>query len=410
MKIVHISVVLISVLVLFGACNIFDPLYSDDGSDTFEKALSNADAAMKDNEYEIAIKLYKKALDMRPDSSQAMVRISRAYLLGYFNMREAENIMNAVLTADLTDSETDFLTDINTNDIARSVEGLSNATWWRAPVSGIDRTTGKSLYDTTTKTFSGLFGSDGDISATNRTAMLNYLIMKTVEVAFRVHKNFQITKDLRVQIQADVVDLTNRVLTFMEDVAIYTNAVKDFLLSLEEADTQAEFEGLVVQLEKLDAMQNDGWTDEEEVDPDTGEFIEHTALKIQFGEVYDKLDALSCSLDDAYAQLRATLVEDTGPASIKSLIQVAEVLLFLFRDSSLQDSFITKASDSLANLLDGLDGNLFASLDEEVGNVLDKLREQKDNLHACGEQTLPNDPINVPGVGERYIKSNWFED
>ena len=116
------TTVLQAVLLVFllASCNVFDPLYSDEGADDFDKALSNAEAAMKRDDYATAVDLYIGALGKKPTSSEAMIGLSSAIVLRDIQIKDVPTLMNAIFNIDASGT--------NTNSFPSSLRQLPRQT------------------------------------------------------------------------------------------------------------------------------------------------------------------------------------------------------------------------------------------------------------------------------------------
>ena len=226
--------------ILLASCNVFDPLYSDDGADDFDKALSNAEAAMKRDDFSAAVQLYIEALGKKPNSSEAMIGLSSAIVLRDIQIKDVPTLMNAIFNIDASGTNTNsFLSSLSTPSAdykAKIIAAVSNAAWYRAPVIGIDRVTGSVRLGSNNLPWALPSESDGVIPSTDRNVTLNYLIIKAVHVALTVQEQFVVTQSLVANIDTDALttfdatqlvstnELANRA-TFTNFHVSYTNTI-----------------------------------------------------------------------------------------------------------------------------------------------------------------------------------------
>lgn len=208
--------VLVLLALVLSSCNIFDPLYSDDNGDEFGKAISNAEAAMKRDDFSSAVTLYGDALRIKPTSSQAMLGLSSAIILRDIQIKDVPALMNAVFNVDPSGTNTNtFLSGLSlTNKDYKNkvLLAASNAAWYRSPVIGINRLTGQVRLGTNHLPLALPSESDGVIPATDRNATLNYLIVKSVHVALVVQDQFAVTRSLVASIDTNAMtsfDISN---------------------------------------------------------------------------------------------------------------------------------------------------------------------------------------------------------
>jgi hypothetical protein len=344
---------------LLGACNVFDPLYSDTGSNDFEKTLANAEAAMKRDDYGTAAQLYEAALSQRSNSSVAMLGIASAILMRDVEIRDIPALMNAVFNINLTNrqnGETNSFIDNAkiSDDIEIIAEAASNAAWWRSPVNGIDRASGKISLDGQDLPFVTAGESDGVIAATNANAILNYIIIKTIHIAFEVQKKFELAEDLQARISdEDWEDLTSSYDT--NDIVLAVAANGGTLPPAKDAEFKADF---------------------------LAKYAELTNAAAEF-----KLISVS-------------IISDSVNTSPDNLVGVADAMLRLFEQpgSSMNSSTVGTVRNAINDIRIGLDG--LRSSFETGGEVYEALLELDDFIEEL--RNFGADDVTYPG------KTNWF--
>ncbi|MCK4907062.1 MAG: hypothetical protein KAS64_05900 [Spirochaetes bacterium] len=215
-KFVFISpIILLFLIFIFSACNMYDFTHSDGESDDMEVLLGNADAAWKANDYDLALNLYKKAIDLEGAgglvNSRARIGYSSVILYKYMELSDIPILVESMLSIDSSDSSNSFLTNQLTGPQAYEISldiylsnvtyALSNSVYYRAPVFGIDPATG--IITTDGFGIPYATNSDGLISSSDRGAMLNYLIIKAVNVALSVQESLAVAGDLIASIDSD---------------------------------------------------------------------------------------------------------------------------------------------------------------------------------------------------------------
>lgn len=204
-----LQTVVVLMMLLLASCNVFDPLYSDDGADEFDKALSNAEAAMKRDDFSTAVNLYLEALRKKPTSSEAMIGLSSAIILRDIQIKDVPALMNAIFNIDASGTNTNtFLSSLSTPTVdykARIMAAVSNAAWYRAPVIGINPVTGAVRLGPDNLPWALPSESDGVIPTSDRNVTLNYLIIKAVHVALTVQEQFVVTQSLVANIDTDAL-------------------------------------------------------------------------------------------------------------------------------------------------------------------------------------------------------------
>jgi len=371
--IVHLAVIL-SFLMLLGACNIFDALYPDDGSSNFDRALANAEAAMKRDDYKGAYDLYKKALEMRPNSSAARIGIASAIIMDRVYISDIPHLMNSVFNIDIAGENEEYADLLGKlkgpGELGITVEeyidiiteALGEAAYWRAPVNSIDPVTGIMATDSSGMPAIDPEKSDGVIEATNCNSILNYIICKTMEAAFKARKNFVIAKNLAASVDA----------SFINDYPIPTeDEVKNDILS--------------------------------------GTFNEDQ-YKETFTNFYTIFTNTYTELAHAYTNLKASFTDNSTNTSLENLAGTAKGLQHILENTKGMNENITETVSNAVFRIDYGLGKLKDSFDESDGliaNALVDLEAFETDLKNFGEKEIRDTDLGFPDMGEVF-KHSWF--
>lgn len=193
--------VLFAIMALVSACNIYAFTQGDDESSDLEVMLGNADSAMQNNDYGKAANLYFKVIEADVSNSRARVGYASAILMRDMEITDVPVLLNSIINADSSASNEGYLTNLQ-GRAGQSMEEyrsnvkytVSNASYYRAPVIGIDPMSGYINLGTNGEPVAT--ASDGIIPANDRTVMLNYLITKSVHVAMVIQDRFDVSGDL----------------------------------------------------------------------------------------------------------------------------------------------------------------------------------------------------------------------
>jgi hypothetical protein len=361
---------------LLGACNVFDPLYSDTGSNDFEKTLANAEAAMKRDDYNNAVSLYKTALGMRTNSSVAMVGLASAILLRDVEIKDIPALMNSVFNIDLTNTQGGITNsfvkgDGISDDIKTIAEAASNAAWWRAPVSSIDRVSGKITVDGQGLPYMNARTSDGVIAATNANAILNYVIIKTLHITFEVQKQFELAEDLRARI--DVEGFQKKY-----EVSVISNAFAEEAIEAIESGNPAGVQAL-----------------------DAG-------YKAEFKRDYAEITNARAEID----LIRESIVSTHGNTSSENLMEVAEAMVRVVEKqySDNGNSTVATVKLAIADIKEGL-SYLKESLRDggEIDGQIDALDYFINEIEEFAAMEIDSEDLDLPGP-PIPIKTNWLSN
>jgi hypothetical protein len=352
MKVVHLCIVLISALMLFGACNVFDWLYSDDGADTFEKALANAEAAMKRDNYKSAVQLYERALKMRTNSSEAMIGLASATLMSRVNVSDIPKLVTAIFNINVSGepgSDDPFAEDflVMEQDYRETmVDALNLAAFIRAPVNAIDPETGVIR----TNDVTGLpelpspDASDGVIAVTDSNSILNYIILKTAEVSLWVQDSFEVTKNLEARLKVADAEMGDELQELTDEVVAYI-AASTLDPSVLNTDKELEFQ-----------------EDFEDFRSSFADFI--------------------AEMDEVYEEFKETLTGTGKNTSLPNLIDVAEALVAVVKNTpGMSPSIVENVEQAVTEISYGLN-NLQKSFTDpnKDGSVLKGINDLKKTL------------------------------
>ncbi|MDR2734492.1 MAG: tetratricopeptide repeat protein [Spirochaetota bacterium] len=363
---VHLAVVL-SFLVLLGACNVFDALYPDDGSSNFERALANAEAAIKRNDFAEAVKLYDKALVLKPTSSVAMMGIASAIIMNDVVLMDIPLLMNSIFNIDVSaeGAASSFLTNLEgvTPDVPlevykeKIIRALGKACYRRAPINSIDPVTGEMVLDPV----SGMpvdnpNTSDGVIAATNCNSILNYIICKTIEAAFITQEHFVVAKNLAASIDTD---------------------------ALTTYDRHSVFPGIG------------------EIDPLT---YDENIYKEQFIAFHIDFTNKCTVLHSAYVKLGSLFLDTKTNTSLLNLAGVANglVAILVNPDSGMNASTVQTARDSVDRINHGLD-RLTKSFNDAGSKILSGfalLEDFRESIEQFGRDEITENGIT--------LKHSWY--
>jgi hypothetical protein len=200
------------------------------------------------------------------------------------------------------------------------VLALSNAAFFRSPVSGIDGETGKIQTDGPTKIVAD--GSDGVIPASDNNALFNYVIIKTSEIVLRIQEHFEVKKNLEMEIDFDVLTPSSEVTAAIAYVNFGT------------------------------------------MNPAT-----HDGHKQAFLDFYYPFTATYTKIKTAAGSFNDTLNNPNSPASLDNFIDVVDVLLDLLEEANMSPDMIEDAKAGIDDLRFGLNDNLkdqMETLDAEL--------------------------------------------
>ncbi|MDR2733796.1 MAG: hypothetical protein LBC99_04015 [Spirochaetota bacterium] len=364
MKIAVHLVLVFSFLILLGACNIFDAFYPDDGSNNFERALANAEAAMKRDDFHAAIELYKKALDLKPTSSVAMIGIASATIMDEVHLMDIPLLMNSVFNMDISDATNNFLeglagarpgeTAVQYRD--RVIKALGKAAYLRAPVNSIIPETGAM---TIMEDGSGLpvvdpSKSDGVIAATNCNSILNYIICKTIEAAFMAQDQFVVAKNLKASIDTAALATYN-----------FPNINEIDPLTYDESIYEAQF-----------------------IDFHAG-FIKKYA-----------------DLHEAFDVLRDLFLGRSTNTSLLNLVDVANGLLAIITNpaSGMNETTVTTAQDSVKRINTGLQTlqSSFNDADSQIMQGFELLQAFQEEVEEFGARVIVDPDTGIT------LKHSWY--
>jgi len=239
-------------LIGLSACNVFEATHTRGASKDPDVLLSDAQSAQISGDYVLAASLYMKVLEANPDDSQARAGYASVILLRDMEIQDVPILVANVYSLDAADISNEFNTNLAgaegvTVEEYRSnvLNVVSNATYIRGPIHGIDPATGVITTNTNGEPLATL--SDGEIAADDRTSLLNYLIAKTIHVGMYVQQKFTVYGNLTSGI--DVAEYTNSVssvnreqftnshVKFTNDIMMLSNAyaeMTDVVLSTNE--------------------------------------------------------------------------------------------------------------------------------------------------------------------------------
>jgi len=383
-KALHLGLML-GVLILYGACNVFDPLYSDKTGDDFEKALANANAALKRNDYAAAVDLYTSAWNKRTNSSQARVGLSSAIIMRDITISDIPKILSAVFAIDVSVTnnagEIDFMEgEYDSIYKDKMIEALSNAAWWRAPVNSIDPDTGeiKTNSEGIPKVCPEI--SDGVISPDNCNSLFNYVILKTAHIAFVAQKEFKVMADLSAHIDINKYHALNA-------DAFDTDAIVDV------AAIQAEIAGMLATNATPVAIQI--YLDAED-----------TNRKNEFAALYSDCAAQFGEIQTAFDKISGMLTGNERNTSLSNLVGVMVAITNVVThegsdvSKDVRDN-ITDAVDDISLALHNLETSFTNEIQETINVIEDLLRndEFKDWVEDDLEVFVLGQPF--------YIKRPW---
>ena len=202
------------ILMLFSACNIYDFTHAEGDSDDIGVLLSDAASAQYNNDYAGAARIYWKVLVLDPDNSRAMKGYSTAVTYRDVVLSDISKLMISIFEIQSNGSTNSFLSDLAGQSgmtleayKASVMLAVSNASYWRAPIHGIDRESGRISTNASGLPDSSLV-SDGVISADDRNAFFNYLILKSVHVGLHIQQQqFAVYDSMTAGI--DIYSMTN---------------------------------------------------------------------------------------------------------------------------------------------------------------------------------------------------------
>lgn len=237
MRMLYTAVAIIALLTL-SACNVYDFLHAEGKSDDVGVLLADGEAAQANNDYAEAATIYWKVLQKDPDNSRAMQGYTTAIVYRDVELGDIPKFMTSIFKID-TVASNDYLGDITgrpglTPEQYKAVmmATVSNACFWRSAIHGIDPATGALSTDV-----HGLplaTASDGAVSAHDRNALFNYLLIKAVHVALYVQQEFAVNGEVLAGINlakytnsytnvSDAATFRTWHITFTNDIRILSN-------------------------------------------------------------------------------------------------------------------------------------------------------------------------------------------
>jgi methyl-accepting chemotaxis protein len=232
------TAVAIFALMTISACNVYDFLHAEGKSDDVGVLLADGEAAQSNDDYAEAATIFWKVLQKDPDNSRAMQGYTTAIVDRDVELGDIPKFMTSIFKID-TVASNDYLADIagrpgltSEQYKAAMMATVSNACFWRAPIHGIDPATGAlntDIYGLPLAT-----ASDGVVSAHDRNALFNYLLIKAVHVALYVQQEFAVNGDVLAGINLakytnsytnvnNDATFTNWHIAFTNDIRILSN-------------------------------------------------------------------------------------------------------------------------------------------------------------------------------------------
>lgn len=199
MRMLYTAVAIFALMTL-SACNVYDFLHAEGKSDDVGVLLADGEAAQGNDDYAEAATIFWKVLQKDPDNSRAMQGYTTAIVYRDVELGDIPKFMTSIFKID-TVASNDYLADITGRPgltpeqyKAAMMSTVSNACWWRSPIHGIDPATG--ALNTDAHGLPLATASDGAVSAHDRSALFNYLLIKAVHVALFVQQEFAVNGDV----------------------------------------------------------------------------------------------------------------------------------------------------------------------------------------------------------------------
>ena len=192
-----------SFLLLMGlsACNVFEGTHTVGSSNDPASLLIDADSEFAKDRYASAASLYLQVLTLEPTNSRAMDGYASVILFRDLTVSDIHIILTNIYSIQNVATSNEFNTNLAGIDgmspaayHSNAVVVFSNAGYYRSPIIGVDPGTG--IISTNSSGVPQAANSDGVIPADDRTAMLNYIIVKTAHVAMYVQQQFKVYGNL----------------------------------------------------------------------------------------------------------------------------------------------------------------------------------------------------------------------
>lgn len=220
-----IKIMLFILLIGLSACNVFEGTHTVGSSNNPDSLLIDADSEFGKNNYASAASLYLQVLALEPTNSRAMKGYAAVILFRDLYISDVPIILTNIYSIENVATSNEFNTNLNgigtmtaaqyhTNVMAV----MSNACYYRSPIHGIDQVSG--IMTTNSSGLPVAANSDGVITPTDRTSLLNYLLTKAVHMAMYVQQEFKVYGNLVSGI--DVNSYTNSFTAVDQDT--FTNS------------------------------------------------------------------------------------------------------------------------------------------------------------------------------------------